>query len=148
MITITKINDIINWELLIGEKSNKKSNISYIITSYDKINNMLNIAEIRNDGSKETNVISLYDEDKSKSILLEYGFEVNIVNKFNFTESSKNKLQGFLQAGMNYLYYKDDMFKVDDLVPVDFLNEEEISYLKNIFVEDNKILLYDIIKMI
>ena len=64
MITITKINDIISWELLIGEKSNKKSNISYIITSYDKINNMLNIVEIRNDGSKETNVISLYDEDK------------------------------------------------------------------------------------
>lgn len=148
MITITKINDIISWELLIGEKSNKKSNISYIITSYDKINNMLNIVEIRNDGSKETNVISLYDEDKSKSILLEYGFEVNIVDKFNFTESSKNKLQGFLQAGMNYLYYENEVFKIDNLVPIDFFNEEEVSYLKTIFVEDNKILLYDIIKRI
>lgn len=148
MITITKINDIINWELLIGEQSNLKSNISYVITSYDKINNMLNIAEIRNGGSKETNVISLYDEDKSKSILLEYGFEVNIVDKFNFTESSKNKLQGFLQAGMNYLYYEDNIFKIDNLVPIEFLNKEEVNYLKNIFVKDNKILLYDIIKMI
>ena len=73
---------------------------------------------------------------------------MNIVDKFNFTESSKNKLQGFLQAGMNYLYYENEVFKIDNLVPIDFFNEEEVSYLKTIFVEDNKILLYDIIKRI
>ena len=140
--------DTIKWEQLVGKQVTKDEANYTIVNSYDSVNHILSISEFI-DNYPYTSEINTIDETKTLQILQTFGFVIEIIEVLELSEASYNKLKGLNEVGYGILSLKNDMFYLNDLIPLDFLTVTDKEYIMKIYNnekgKDGTMLLYNIL---
>lgn len=139
-------NGIINWSDLVG-KEHTEFGYKVIIDSYSKDTQKIVVSEFHNDVPYSSEIV-IVDANRAITTLSSFGFNINILEYFSYTEETLYKLKGFQQAGFVSITYDSESFMVDGMCELTFLTEDERNHLmkvKTLSISETPILISDII---
>lgn len=121
-------NGDLNWIELVGVEILSPQDTKIICTSYS--DNKLYIGEWISEIEGYTNVITTLDEDRALKQLELLGYNIVITRDLLvFSEETKVKVTGLIQAGFTYMIKSEDNFKVENLFIQNVLKQEELEQL-------------------
>lgn len=148
MKTIVDKTNVVKWGQLVGKQVTKDEANYIIVNSYDISNHMLSISEFI-DNYPHTSEINTIDETKTLQILQTFGFVIEVIEAIELNENSYNKLKKLNEVGYGVLSLKNDIFYLNDLIPLDFLTTADKEYIMKIYNnekgQDGTIFLYNIL---
>lgn len=142
-IDISVSNGLVEWTELVGKEHNEFG-YTVIINSYSSQSKAISISEFYG-GYPYTSEITTVDKDRCIAILSEYGFEINLINKFPYSNETIYKMMGLQQAGFSNISYEDELNKlmVDGIFEVAFLTPAEKTHLLEITNSSNNTISID-----
>lgn len=120
-------NEEIQWGDIVGIEFTH-GNTRVVCSSYN--DNSLYINEwIGEEITGKTSVISTLDTDKCLAHLTIFGYTIEFVNNFTFSNFTIQKSQGLIQAGFIKLIKIENNYTVDHIFQQNILLDNELQYL-------------------
>ncbi len=138
--------DKVEWEELVG-KDSKVGDTTFSVIRYDGESNLLDIAEFNPEHEVVTNQIALNDTRRAVILLKQFGFIVKIIKKFSFTENTITRLNGFILAGYPTIKLTRDIFRIGNIINVDFFTEEEVKHLRQVMIPEKEYQISEILNL-
>lgn len=151
-VIIHTTNSMIKWQELVG-KEHTDLGYKVIINSYSSETKKLSISEFHNDYPYTSEIVTI-DNNRCANILSNYGFNIDLIEEFTYSNSTIYRMKGLQQAGFTYITYNNETqkFMIDDTCELTFLtiDEQEHLLISKLSIEnerliENKILIDDII---
>lgn len=118
---------IIQWEDIIGVEF-IHNDTKVVCSGYS--DDSLYINEwVGEDVTGKTSVISTVDKNKCLAHLKIFGYEIEFVSVFAFSNETVQKAKGLVQAGFSKLIKTENNYMVDNIFQQNILLENELNYL-------------------
>lgn len=135
---VTVKNNQIQWQDLVG-KEFLYENIRVVCSAHE--NDSLYINEwIGTNITGKTSVISTIDRNKCLAHLKIFGYQIEFIELFEYSERTVRKIEGLIQAGFTKLIKSENNYMVDNIFLQSFLLENELQYLLSDEIEEIKLI--------
>ncbi|MGL5314664.1 MAG: hypothetical protein ACRC92_15545 [Peptostreptococcaceae bacterium] len=120
-------NDEPQWMDIVG-KEFTHNNIRVVCSSFES--ECLYINEwIGKEVTGRTSVISTVDKDRCLAHLEIFGYKIELIEMFVYSEMTLKKIEGLIQAGFTKFIREGDNYMVDGIFRQNILSDEELQHL-------------------
>lgn len=125
---IKHFNNKLDWKSLVGIIIHLPDR-EVIATHYDEQDYSLYVGEFFQNNIGQTTKLALMDEEKALEILKILGYELELVDGFNYSQESKTKAKALIVVGFSILLRQGNNYTVDGMFPQNFLTQDELDHL-------------------